>query len=99
MSSGSRAHPGGSGRPMGSARGDFRGERLAVAVAKQVAGELAERALIDVPFEIDHGLERNPEAFHPPAVKSGPPGGPQAQAASRADHPNQDLDSFLSREV
>src|SRR5947209_6943823 len=96
MSSAGRAHPGGRERPPGSARGDFRRERFAVTIAKQIAGELAERALVDVPFEIDHGLERNPVVVPPPSVELGPLGSTQAHIALTADQPKQEPDLLLS---
>src|SRR4249920_1204385 len=78
-----------------STRSDFRRERLAIRVAKEIAGELGERALIHVALEIDHRLERHPVVVPPPGVEFGPLGRAQLHVALATDQAQQKPDLFL----
>src|SRR5215831_3845386 len=78
-----------------SARCGFRRQRFGVRVPKKVAGKLRERALVHVPLEVDHRIQRDPVIVPAPSVEFGPLGGPQSHVAFTADKPEQKPYLFL----
>src|SRR5712691_3733438 len=52
-----------------SARYDFRGKRFAALAAKQIAGELGERVLVDLALEIDYRFQGYPVVVPAPGVE------------------------------
>src|SRR5215471_623745 len=72
-----------------SARCGFRRQRFGVRVPEEVAGKLRERALVHVPLEIDHRIERDPVLIPSPSVEFGALRGAQSHVAFTADKPEQ----------
>src|SRR5215471_8440557 len=73
-----------------SARRGFRRQRLAVLIAKQMAGELGEGALIHVALEVDHRLEGDPVVVPAPGIELGALRGAQVHVAFAADEAEQE---------
>src|SRR5690349_11444132 len=63
------------------ARGDFRGNRPAVLAAKEIAGELGERALVDFTLEIDQRVKRHPVIVPAPGIELRPLRGAKVHVA------------------
>src|SRR5882724_3147860 len=79
----------------GLARRDFRRKRFAALAAKQIAGELGERVLVDLALEIDYRFERYPVVVPAPGVEFRSVRGPQAHIALAPDQPQQEPDLLL----
>src|SRR5882762_123629 len=79
-----------------SARCDFRWKRLATLAAKQIAGKLGERVLVDLSLEIDHGVKGYPIAVPAPGIEFGALRSPQAHVALAPDQPKQEPDLLLA---
>src|SRR5437899_7708689 len=78
-----------------SARCDFRRKRLAALAAKQIAGELGERVLVDLSLEIDYRVEGYPIIVPAPGIEFGALRSAQAHIALAPDQPQQEPDLFL----
>src|SRR5882724_10655580 len=79
----------------GLARRDFRRKRFAALAAKQIAGELGERVLVDLALEIDYRFQGYPVVVPAPRVEFRSVRGPQAHIALAPDQPQQEPDLLL----